>query len=110
MPPGILSNCVSAEADTIFRGADNLQGIDALRGIICYIDHGKSIQLEQTRSEMETLHLRTIKNMESVANGIAEFELRLNECGEICHTIPDDEDKQSDFFNMLPAALREIFL
>ena len=44
---GFLSNCVSAEADTIFRGAEDLQGIDAWRRIIRYIDHGKSIKLEQ---------------------------------------------------------------
>ena len=77
---GFLSNCVAAEADTIFKGADDLQGIEAWRRIIRYIDHGKSIKLEQMRNEMKTVHLRPIKSLENVAIGIAEFELRLKEC------------------------------
>ena len=68
---GFLSNCVSAEADTIFRGAEDLQGIDAWRRIIRYIDHGKSIKLEQMRREMKTQHLKPIKSMQNVAIGIA---------------------------------------
>ena len=35
---GFLSNCLSAEAQTIFRGSDDLQGIDAWRSIVGYID------------------------------------------------------------------------
>ena len=107
---GFLSNCVSSEADTIFKGADDLQGIDAWRRIVRYIDHGKSIKLEQMRREMKTQHLKPIKNMESVAIGIAEFELRLKEYAEIGGTIPDDDEKKSDLLNILPGALRESLL
>ena len=101
---------MSAEADTIFRGAEDLQGIDAWRRIIRYIDHGKSIKLEQMRREMKTQHLKPIKNMESVAIGIAEFEFRLKEYAEIGGTMPDDEEKKSDLLNILPGALRESLL
>ena len=60
---GFLSNCVSAWADIIFRGTDDLQGIDFWRRIIRYIDHGKSIKLEQMRREMKTQHLKPIKSL-----------------------------------------------
>ena len=66
-----MSNCVSAEADTICRGAEDLHGIDAWRRIIRYIDRGKSIKLEQMRREMKTQHLNPIKSMENVAIRIA---------------------------------------
>ena len=92
-----FSNCLSAEAQTIFRGSDDLQGIDAWRSIVRYIDHGKSIQLEQMRREMKTQHLKPIKNFESVAIGIAEFELKLKEYAELGGAMPSDEEKKSDF-------------
>ena len=107
---GFLSNCVAAEADTIFKGADDLQGIEAWRRIIRYIDHGKSIKLEQMRNEMKTVHLRPIKSLENVAIGIAEFELRLKEYGELGGVIPDDDEKKTDLLNLLPGALRESLL
>ena len=107
---GFISNCVSSEADTIFKGADDLQGLDAWRRIVKYIDHGKSIKLEQMRREMKTQHLKPIKNMESIAIGIAEFELRLKEYAEIGGSMPDDEEKKADLLNILPGALRESLL
>ena len=48
--------------------------------------------------------------MESVAIGIAEFELRFKEYAEIGGNMPDDEEKKSDLLNILPGALRESFL
>ena len=101
---------MSAEADTIFSRAGDLRGIDAWRKIIRYIDRGKSIKLEQMRREMKTQHMKPIKNMESVAIGIGEFELRLKEYAEIGGTMPDDEEKKSDLLNILPGALRESLL
>ena len=94
----------------MFRGSDDLQGIDAWRSIVRYIDHGKSIQLEQMRREMKTQHLKPIKNLESVAIGIAEFELRLKEYAELGGAMPSDEEKKSDLLNILPGALRESLL
>ena len=107
---GFLSNCLSAEAQTIFRGSEDLQGIDAWRSVVRYIDHGKSIQLEQMRREMKTHHLKPMKNLESVAIGIAEFELRLKEYAELGGAMPSDEEKKSDLLNILPGTLRESLL
>ena len=107
---GFLSNCVAAEADTVFKGALDLQGFDAWRRILRYISHGHGIQLEQMRTDMKTVHLRPIKNLESVAIGIAEFELRLKEYGELGGTLPDEQEKKTDLLNILPAALRENLL
>ena len=107
---GFLSNCVAAEADTVFKGALDLQGLDAWRRILRYISHGHGIQLEQMRTDMKTVHLRPIKNLETVAIGIAEFELRLKEYGELGGTLPDEQEKKTDLLNILPAALRENLL
>ena len=59
---------------------------------------------------MKTQHLKPIKNMESVAIGIAEFELRFKEYAEIGGNMLDDEDKKLDLFDILPGALRESVL
>ena len=71
---------------TFWSGRAYLQGLDAWRRIIRYVNHGQSIQLEQMRTDMKTVHMRPIKNLESVAIRIAEFELRLKEYGEFSYS------------------------
>ena len=43
---GFLNASISGEAETLFNGADALQGIGAWRRIIAYIDHGKIIKFK----------------------------------------------------------------
>ena len=104
---GFMSNAVSAEADTIFKGADDLNGFDAWRRLIRYITHGASIKLEMMRTEMKHSYAKPIKNVETVAIGIAEFELRYKEYGEAGGTLPTDQGQKADLPNILPAELRE---
>ena len=74
-----LSNCVSGDAETIFKGASTLNGIDAWRRIVRFIDHGRGIRLEQLRTEVRALHGRPIRSLEVLDVGIAEFENKINE-------------------------------
>ena len=107
---GFLSACISGEAETIFKGADALQGIDAWRRLIAYIDHGKNIKLEGMRTDMKMLHTRTIKNLETVPIGIAEFELQIKEYVECGGTEPTNEEKKSDLLRILPEHLQDNLL
>ena len=74
---GFLSGCVSGEAETIFKGSPQLNGIDAWRRPVRFVDHGRSIRLETLRSEVRRIPLKPIKNLESVDVGIAEFENKI---------------------------------
>ena len=107
---GFLSNCVSGEAETIFKRADSLNGLDAWRRIIRHIDHGRSIRLEALRTEVRSLHLKPIKNLESVALGIAEFENKITEYVEAGGRKPDDKEMKDDLLALLPGDLRENLL
>ena len=108
---GFLSNAVSAEADTVYKGAEDLNGFDAWRRLIRYITHGAGIRLEMMRTEMKHSYAKPIKNIESVAIGIAEFELRHKEYADAGGTsLPSDDEKKSDLLNILPGELRESLL
>ena len=107
---GFLSSCVSGEAEVIFRMANKLQGLDAWRVLINFIDHGKAIQLESMRNDMKYGPTQTIKNLESVPIGIAQFELRIKEYGDIGGLVPTDDEKKSDLLRMLPEVLQNNLL
>ncbi len=103
---GFLSNCVSAEAETIFKTAKDLQGFDAWRRLVRYIDHGKEIKLESMRTEMKMLHLKPIKNLESVPIGIAEFDLKMKEYHDAGGTLPSESEMKNDLLRILPESLQ----
>ena len=107
---GFISNCVTSEAETIFKTAEKLQGFDAWRRIVRYIDHGKEIKLEGMRTEMKTLHLKPIKNLESVPIGIAEYDLKMKEYNEAGGTLPSENEMKNDLLNILPESLRDNLL
>ncbi len=71
---GFLSGVLSGSAETLFKRADVLNGLDAWRRMVRHIDHGRSIRLEALRREVRTIHLKPIKDLERVEEGIAEFE------------------------------------
>ena len=91
-----LNICVSGEAETVFQNADSLEGFEAWRRIIKYIDHGKEIKLERMRTEMKSLHWRQIKNLEGVPHGIAEIELMWKEYTALGGPSSSDCEKKSD--------------
>ena len=63
---GFLGQCLTGSAETLFDGAETLNGIDAWRRIIRHIDHGREIHLEVLRREMKTLRTRVIKDVQGV--------------------------------------------
>ncbi len=76
---GFLSGAVSGTAETIFKRADTLNGIDAWRRLVRYVDHGKEIRLETLRREVKMLHMKPISSLDKVEEGVAEWENTMNE-------------------------------
>ncbi len=107
---GFLSNCLSGEAETMFKQAKTLHGIDAWRRVVRFIDHGRSIRLETLRNEVRLLHTRQIRNLEGVAIGLAEFENKLQEFTDLGGPAPEDADKKSDLLAILPQEMKELMI
>ena len=99
---GFLSSCVSGEAQTIFKQAEILSGIDAWRRLARYIDHGREIRLETLRNEVRSIRTRfAIKNLEDVIVGIARFENKIAEFVAARGKRPGDQELKSDL-NAIP--------
>jgi hypothetical protein len=103
---GFLSECVGGEAETIFKSAQTLNGIDAWRRLVRYIDHGRGIRLEAMRTEMRSIHLKSIKNLEGVTVGITEFDNKVRDYVEAGGKAADDEERKNDLLAILPPDLR----
>ncbi len=58
------------------------------------------------RTEMKTLHLKPIKNLESVPIGIAEYDLKMKEYGEAGGTLPSESEMKNDLLRILPESLQ----
>ncbi len=107
---GFLSSAVSGTAETMFLGADMLNGLDAWRILVRYINHGKGIRLETLRREVKVLHLKPITSLDKVEEGVAEFENVMNEYVKAGGTAPGNEEMKSDLLAVLPTDLREALL
>ena len=107
---GFLSTALSGSAETLFKRADVLNGLDAWRLVTRHINHGKAIRLETLRREMKTMHLRPIHDLERVEEGIAAFENTINEYILAGGTPQGETEKKSDLKAILPAALRNALL
>ena len=107
---GFLSNCISGEMETVFKTADTLQGFEAWRRIVRYIEHGKDIKLEGMRNDMKTLHLRPIRSLEQVPIGISEFEFKIKEYEDAGGTVPTESEMKADLLHILPESLRDNLL
>ena len=71
---GFISAGVSAPAETMFMGADRLNGLDGWRRLRNYISHGKKVHLETLRRDMKLVVERPISSMDKLEEGLAEFE------------------------------------
>ena len=71
---GFLSGVLSGSAETLFKRAEVLNGLDAWRRMVRHIDHGRHIRLEALRREVRTLHLKPIKDLDHVDEGAADFK------------------------------------
>ena len=83
---GFLSSCFTESAETIFRSAEGLNGLDAWRRLVRIIDSGFPLRLEELRGEVRMLHTPRMKDLESVAAGIAEFEAKMKETASTATT------------------------
>ncbi len=107
---GFLSSALSGSAETTFKGAQTLRGLDAWRRITRYIDHGRYIRLEELRRSVKTMHLRPMKGLDHVEEGIAEFENLLRDYEDAGGTPFADGEKKADLLAVLPPELREHLL
>ena len=104
---GFLSNCISGEADTMFKQAETCAGIDAWRRIVRLIDHGRTARLEQLRNEVRMIRTHPIKKLEHVTVGIAEFENKINEYVKAGGRPVPQEEMKSDLNAILPQEVSE---
>ena len=74
-----LARCLSGGAKTMFNQASQLNGLDAWRRAVRQIDSGMEIRLEELRREMQVIHLKPIRDLETVHVGVAEFEEKARE-------------------------------
>ena len=107
---GFLSNAVSGTAETIFKRSAVLNGLDAWRRLVRYIDHGRPIRLENLRREVRQLHLKPIKNLEGIDEGVAEFENTLFKYAQAGGRPYSDEEMKADLLGILPSEIREDLL
>ena len=105
-----LAIAVSGEANIIFRGAEEMNGFDAWRRIVRYIEHGRPIRLQNLTNDMKAAHQRPINDMGKVVIGIAEFDLKYHEYLEAGGRTIDDFELKQSLTNILPSDLRRELL
>ena len=99
---GFLSGCLEGSAEVMFKRTDWLNGIDAWRRIVRQVDHGRAIRLETLRREVEELHMRPIKSLEAVEEGVNEFENTMAEYVKAGGPESPDSELKSDLLRILP--------
>ena len=72
---GFISAIVSGAAETMFKRAKGLQGLDAWRVMTRYVNHGKRIRINRLRDQVMSVRTRPIPSVEKIEEGIAEFEI-----------------------------------
>ena len=86
----------------MFKRTDWLNGIDAWRRIVRQVDHGRAIRLETLRREVKELHMRPIKSLEAVEEGVNEFENTMAEYVKAGGPESPDSELKSDLVGILP--------
>ena len=104
---GFLSAALTGGAETIFNGADALNGLDAWRRMVRYIEDSKESRLEDLREEVKRAHAKPMKDLEDIKTGIAAFDNLLKEYTDAGGSSPSDQEKKSDLQRMLPGRIRE---
>ena len=104
---GFIDAAVSGSADTLFMGADRLNGLDGWRRVTRYISHGKKVYQETLRREMKVIVDRPISSMERLEEGIAEFENAIKLYEDAGGEVYSDDAKKMDLLKILPGDLGE---
>jgi hypothetical protein len=105
---GFLAAVVSGSADTMFKRADlvvgEMNGVDAWRRLVRHIDHGADSRLDELRHEMKMIHLKPMKALADVEQGVAAFENSIHEFVAAGGAPLPDKDMQDDLLRILPGA------
>ncbi len=107
---GFLGGCLHGTAETMFKRATMLNGIDAWRIMARQVDHGRPIRLETLRREVKELHTKPIKTLDNVEEGVAEFENLMDEYHRAGGPAPVDSELKSDLLRILPREIRELLI
>jgi hypothetical protein len=99
---GFLSGCLTGQAETHFKRADMLNGLDAWRRVVRIIEDTLPMRFEQLRRAAQTIHMKVIKDLEGIPNGIAEFETTLEEYEAVGGARSDDQVMKADLLAILP--------
>ena len=91
-----LSGCFEGSAEVMFKRTDWLNGIDAWRRNVRQVDHGRAIRLATLRREVKELHMRPIKSLEAVEEGVNEFENTMAEYVKAGGPESPDSELKSD--------------
>ena len=107
---GFLAAVVSGSAETMFVRADReigeMNGIDAWRRLIRHIDHGLQLRLDDLRHEMKVMHLKPMKALADVEQGVAQFENSIYEFTQAGGVAPSDKEMKDDLLRMLPEKMQ----
>ena len=107
---GFLRGVVSGTAETMFKRADRLNGLDAWRRLVRHIDHGRELRLDQLRREMKASQMKPLKSMQDIEHGVAEFENTIQEFVQAGGLAPSDKEMKDDLLNVLPEKLQSDLL
>ena len=103
---GFISNLISGSAETIFRRAPQLNGLDAWRRLVRHIDHGRELRLASLKREMKAIQSKPIKTLADVELGVAEYENVIQAYVQGGGEQPSDKDMKDDLLNVLPEKLQ----
>ena len=103
---GFLSGVVSGSAETMFKRADQLNGLDAWRRLVRHIDQGRDLHRNALRREMKQMHLKPMKSLQDVEQGVAEFENVIAEYTLAGGTPPTEKEMKDDLLAILPEKLQ----
>ena len=102
-----LSNCTGGETKVLFKQTGRLEGIQAWRRILRFIDHSSDGICKQLRREVRMARSHHIRSLVHVTMRIAKYENKIRDYVDAgCRQPPEDEPK-SDLNAILPNELGE---
>ena len=103
-----LNHCVSGDARHTFRGADQLNGLEAWRLLI--IDFRKGIWFRKEHLRRLTKDVPAIAKLEDVAQAVSLYDQNVRDYETVTHKGKiDDDQRKSDLLQALPELIREQF-
>ena len=88
------------------RDVGEMDGIDAWRRLIRHIDHGLPLRLDDLRHEMKVMHLKPMKALADVEQGVAQSENSIDESIQAGGAAPSDKETKDDLLRMLSGTMQ----